>query len=185
MLYTNSGSHFHNTFYFKLTSADVRGQCDTLTPMSPQMLSYWNWNHSWSEWGTVIHAPNISLAYNQQPETLQSDTGREDDRKGLGIISMRERQGQADRETDQQQRVEWLEFHIGEKPLHWMPYELSKRRDQTCFSISPWIEPNLSAKRESGKTTFQAIHLTLSLDHPEFRTVNLQLTPPHSEGVSS
>lgn len=31
MLYTNSGSHFHNTFYFKLTSADVRGQCDTST----------------------------------------------------------------------------------------------------------------------------------------------------------
>lgn len=54
----------------------------------------------------MIHTPNISLVYNQQPETLQSDTGREDDRKGLGIISMRERQGQADRETDQQQRVE-------------------------------------------------------------------------------
>lgn len=110
MLYTNSGSHFHNTFYFKLTSADVRGQCDTSPYPAdahvPTNVIVLELKSQLKRDGTVIHAPNISLAYNQQPETLQSDTGREDDRKGLGIISMRERQGQADRETDQQQRVE-------------------------------------------------------------------------------
>lgn len=85
-------------------------RCHTrLAPVSPQMFSHRNWNHSWSEREasrlllTVIHKPNISLAYHQQPETLQCDW----ERRGVIIREEKGRDKQMQTDPQQQQQSDW------------------------------------------------------------------------------
>lgn len=157
----------------------------------PTNVSYWNWTRSWSEpeagrlLSTVIHTANISQAHGEQPETLLKRQSARMYRKTEETSDESDRQAQAHADRSTATAVEWLACHTGEKPRHWVSHELSKRCDQVCFCISPRSEPKLSVKRVFGENQLRPIHLTFSLDHFVFRTVNPHLTPLHTKSVSA
>ncbi len=167
--------YVYNKFYFGLTVAEVQIVSVTyritqLTLVSPQIFSYRNWNHNWSEreqWFTHQTFPWLTLS-NLNPFHVPMrvcERSLKDDRK-----KMRKRRAAW---TDRCRQID------GEKPLGWMPHELSKRCDQM------FLWKALSAKRVFGKNKSRQIHLTLSVDHLEFWSVNQHLAPLHTKGVSS
>lgn len=137
--------------------------CHTqLTPMSPQMFSHRNWNHSWSKrqlWFTHQTFPCLTTSnpkpFNVTGRVCQTVSRKRERREERGIIRW-----ERSRDRQLQTAVKWLAFHIGEKPPCWMPPELSKRCDQVCVSIVGfganliWVLRGCLGKPPPGQSTW-------------------------------